>query len=131
VGEVYALAGARVAAMFTPLAGWSPWPDAPPDATGLPAVWVELLSGGGVDYDNPTLRPLTLRVVAVPNPAAGQPDRHRAMAEVIDTLEAGFATRLADDITAGTRVWSIDTAEVGGADYDAALYDIALSYATC
>ena len=129
VADVYALAAGRLATVVGPLAGWSVWP-APPDATGLPAVWLELSAGGGADYDNPTLAPLVLRIVAVPLPQA-QPQMHAVMADLIDTLDAGYRPPLASTVVTGPRTWTIDTAEVGGTDYDALLYDLALAVATC
>ena len=130
LGDVVTLAAARLPVIFGPLSGWSVWDQGPPDATGLPAVWLELATGGGIDYDNPTLTPATLRIVAAVTPQAA-PLEHATFATVIDALDAGYRQPLASDVATRSRTWTIDTVEVGGVDRDAVLYDLALAYANC
>ena len=130
VTDVTVLAAARLPVIFAGLSGWNVWDDGPPDATGLPAVWLELAAGGGIDYDNPTLTPVTLRIVAAVTPQPG-PAQHAAFATAIDALDAGYRQPLASDVATRSRTWTIDTVEIGGADRDAVLYDLALAYANC
>lgn len=130
VGATYPLVVARLRVIFQPLAGWTVHAT-PPDATGFPAVWAELAAGGGASFDYPTLTPLVVRIVAVVAPQP-TPAQHQQFADVIDALDAGFLPPLASDVATSTRTWTIDTAEVGGADRDAVLYDLALAHSlTC
>jgi hypothetical protein len=128
VGDVYELAAARLNSLIDlPGGGWSVWPTAPPDATGLPAVWVELASGGGVDFDNPTLTPLVLRIVAAVTPQTAAAE-HQQFADAVDALDAGYRQPLAVNIATVSRTWTIDTVELGGVDRGAVLYDLALAH---
>ncbi len=121
--DVLAAVGARLTAAFDDPAV-AVWPDGPPDATGTPAVWPEVLGGGGPGSDSP-LRPVSVRVVYVPAPRAGG---HADLVAAADALNAAFAARLDPAVAYSDRVWRIDAVDVGGVTHDAVLYDLNLSH---
>lgn len=125
VVDVLAAVAAKLAVAFDDPAV-AVWP-CPPDATALPAVWPELLNGGGVSGAAASLTPVTVRCVYVPAPKQNA-SQHAELAAGVDLLAAALAAPIAAAVVLDAASWTLDAVTIGGADYDAVLYDLALSH---
>lgn len=120
---------AAVAAALPALDGWRVV-DVPPPTTGLPAMWVELVGGGGT-MTNPLGVPLTVRVVAVPRPQP-TPAAYPLLADLVDALDTALRPVAVPGGAVTDARWRLDRVDVGAVAHTAVLYDLtATHHPTC
>lgn len=99
---------------------------APVDVEGLlPAVWPSALHGGGANSRD---RPVTVRVVYVPNPAWPNSVLYPDLWAAVDVLDDAFARPLPGGIQTTSRAWSRDAVTIGDVTRDALAYDLTFTY---
>lgn len=101
----------------------------PPEVEGrLPAVWADIVAGGGPSARD---RPVTVRVYWVPAQAQANAQIAPALWAAVDVLDAAFVVPLPSGVVITSRYWTRDGVSIGDVTRDCLTYDLSIIYPNC
>lgn len=108
----------------------TPWTvhDQTPDATGLPAVWLELTRGNRNRGNGGAMSTAVVRIIAAVENLENGPTVDE-LVDAADRLIARWRTS-PPPVGPSTWSWALGVVEVGGVDHTGLMFDLTIDYPT-